>query len=318
MSLPLETSTAFKIENMKIPILLSSILLWLGSSNSFGQTGNLRQSIEKVIANRKADIGVSVIGIEDGDTLSIQGDKSFPLESVFKFPIALYVLSRVDKKELSLDQKILVRKEDVKPDTWSPIRDKYPNGNVQLPIASILQYTVSESDNLGCDLLLREVGGPLRVQNYIQSIGIKGMVIRVNEAAMHRSFRLQAVNTATPKEASFLLKMFYEKKILSKKNTDFLKELMTATSTGEARIKGQLPSGTVVAHKTGTSDTNREGLTLAVNDIGVVTLPNGNHFAISVFVSSSRENPATNDKIISDISKLTWDYFMEKIKSRVD
>ncbi len=84
---------------------------------------------------------------------------------------------------------------------------------------------------------------------------------------------------------------------------------MTATSTGVNRIKGRLPAGTPVAHKTGTSDTNAEGVTAAINDIGIVTLPNGEHVAISVFVANSKESNATNEKIIADIAKLVWDHF---------
>jgi beta-lactamase class A len=72
--------------------------------------------------------------------------------------------------------------------------------------------------------------------------------------------------------------------------------------------------GTLVAHKPGTSDTNEQGVTAAVNDIGIVTLPNAKHFAISVFVSNSKENGETNEKIIADISKLTWDYFISNSK----
>ena len=83
---------------------------------------------------------------------------------------------------------------------------------------------------------------------------------------------------------------------------------------GKNRIKGQLPTGTLVAHKTGTSDTNEQGVTAAVNDIGIVTLPNGKHFAISVFISNSKEDNETNEKIISGIAKLTWDYFTCKTK----
>jgi beta-lactamase class A len=65
----------------------------------------------------------------------------------------------------------------------------------------------------------------------------------------------------------------------------------------------------VVAHKTGTSDTNQQGITAAVNDIGIVTLPDGKHFAISVFVVNSAENMEVNEKIISDIGKYVWDYY---------
>jgi beta-lactamase class A len=79
-------------------------------------------------------------------------------------------------------------------------------------------------------------------------------------------------------------------------------------------LKGQLPKGTIIAHKTGTSGSNKDGLTAAVNDIGIVFLPGGRHFFISVFVTDSKEDAATNEKIIADISKAAWDYFTGKKK----
>jgi beta-lactamase class A len=220
----------------------------------------------------------------------------------------------VDKGELNLNQKIVIRKSDVMPNTWSPIRKKYPNGDVELSLADIFNYTVSQSDNIGCDILLRLIGGTIRVQNYINKIGADGFVIKVNEEAMRKDFNTQRINTATPLAATQLLEIFYNNQVLSKKSNDYLKNIITKTSTGNNRIKGRLPKEAVVAHKTGTSDTNKEGLTIATNDIGVVTLPNGNHFAISVFVSDSKEDNDTNEKIIADIAKLTWDYFNSENK----
>ena len=79
-------------------------------------------------------------------------------------------------------------------------------------------------------------------------------------------------------------------------------------------MKGQLPDGTIVAHKTGTSGANKDGLTAAVNDIGIVFLSGGRYFFISVFVTDSKEDSATNEKIIADISKAAWDYFLTKKK----
>jgi len=88
--------------------------------------------------------------------------------------------------------------------------------------------------------------------------------------------------------------------------------MMVETPTGKKRIKGQLPEGTVVAHKTGTSDTNQQGITAAVNDIGIVTLPDGKHYAISVFVSNSAEDMERNEKIISDIGRFVWEYYTRR------
>ncbi len=76
-----------------------------------------------------------------------------------------------------------------------------------------------------------------------------------------------------------------------------------------------MPKETIVANKTGWSGTNKEtGITAAVNDIGIVFLPNGNYFVISVFVTDSQENFKTNAKIIADIAKATYDFYTIQTK----
>ncbi|MEX0363013.1 MAG: serine hydrolase, partial [Allomuricauda sp.] len=94
---------------------------------------------------------------------------------------------------------------------------------------------------------------------------------------------------------------------------DFIWNIMKGTKTGKKRLRGHLPEETIVAHKTGWSGKHKEtGITAAVNNIGIVFLPNGEHFTISVFVTESSESLEANEKIIADISKAAWDYFMEK------
>lgn len=296
-------------------IFITAILFLFTSSFVTSQkTVSLRKQIEQLLAKKNARVGVSFSGIEKKDTLTINGSSHFPLQSVFKFPIALKVLHVVDQKKLSLDQKIYIRKSDLLPDTWSPLRDKYPDGNVKIPLAEIIRFMVSESDNNACDILLRLVGGAKTVNDYIHELGIKNIAIRYNEEEMHREWNVQFSNWTTPVATTRLLKLYYDGKILSAKSYDFLWKVMCETSTGKERIKGQLPTGTLVAHKTGTSGTNAQGITAAINDIGIVRLPNGNHFVISVYVSNSKENTQTNEKIISDISKLVWDYFVSEMK----
>ena len=105
------------------------------------QSNELRRNIAQILDSKNAVVGVSVCGIENNDTLSINGDDHFPMQSVFKFHIALAILHEVDKGKFSLDQKIFIKKSDLLPDTWSPIRGKYPNGNVALSLSELLQYT---------------------------------------------------------------------------------------------------------------------------------------------------------------------------------
>ena len=293
---------------MKKIFLISSILFSIFITSAFAQTDSLRNRIKKIITTKKADIGVAIYGFENKDTLSINGNKHFPMQSVFKFHIALAVLNEVDKGRLSLDQEVYIKHSDLLLKIWSPLREDFPNGDIKLRLSEILSYTVSKSDNNGCDILLRLIGGVKTVQNYIDSLGLKDFSIQASEEEMAKEWNVQFSNWTTPISSLQLLKKFYDRKILSKTSCDYLWKILVETSTGVHRIKGQLPPNTQVAHKTGTSDTNKEGLTAAVNDIGIVTLPNGKHFAICVFVSNTLENIETNEKIIADITKLYWDY----------
>ena len=301
---------------MTKPFYITAFLFLFIIGRASAQTTNvLRQKLQQIVSTKNAVVGVSIIGNNGKDTLSLNGARHFPLQSVFKFHIALAVLSQIDKGKFSLNQKIKIEKKDLLPDLYSPIREKYPNG-ASLTIAEILENTVSSSDNVGCEVLLRLLGGPQVVEEYFTKNKFKDVSIKINEEVQQANWDLQFQNWTTPKAANEVLAAFYynKKKLLSQKSYDFIWKTMRDTETGKARLKGQLPKGTVVAHKTGSSGANKEGLTAAVNDIGIVFLPNGRHFFISVFVTNSKENADTNEKIIADIAKAAWDYFNTNTK----
>ena len=288
---------------------ISLILIMSFSSVIFCKTDDsLESRINSIISGKRASIGVAVSGIENDFSFSINGKKNFPMMSVYKFHIALAVLSKVDSGSLKLDEKIPLNKKDLHPGTWSPLRDKYPNGGVSIPLSEIIEYTIMQSDNNGCDILISLVGGTETVKKFIESKSIKDFDIKATEKECHESWNVQYSNWSTPVSAVNLLKKFYDRKIVSSESTEYLMNVMIRTSTGDKRIKGLLPSNADVAHKTGTSGI-RNGITPGTNDIGIVRLPNGKHFAIAIFVSDSRESNSVNEKIIAEISKAVWDHF---------
>ena len=299
----------------KIFHITGLLILFVACHTSAQTTDTLRQKIQQIISAKNAVVGVSISGNNGHDTLYVNGDVHFPMQSVFKLHIALTALSQIDNGKLALNQKIKIDKKDLLPNLYSQIRDDYPNGTT-LTIAKILEYTVSKSDNVGCEVLLRLIGGAMVVEDYFANNNFKDISIKVNEEEQQSDWELQFLNWTTPKAANQVLTSFYynTKKLLSGKSYNFIWKVMKETETGEKRLKGQLPDNTIVAHKTGSSGTNKEGLTAAVNDIGIVFLPNGEHFFISVFVTDSKENADTNEKIIADISKAAWDYFTAQAK----
>ncbi len=274
---------------------------------------SLCQKIRQIISAKNADVGVAIIGNNGKETLSINGDRHFPMQSVFKLHIALALLSEIDERKFSFDQKINVEPKDLLSNLYSPIREKYPKGGV-LTVAQVLEYTISQSDNVGCNLLLKLMGGPQVVEDYFIKNNLKDVSIKFDEEKMQSDWEAQFQNWTTPASANEVLTTFYfnAQKLLSEKSHDFIWKIMRETQTGQNRLKGLLPKGTVAAHKTGTSGTNPAGITAAVNDIGVVFLPNGQPVFISVFVTNSKENKTANEQLIADIAKAAWDYFLKK------
>ena len=290
--------------------ILLTFLIFLVSLKIFGQT-ELRQELENIIATKNATIGISIKNIETKDTLSINGTLNAPLMSIFKFHIALATLNLVDKGKLSLKQKIFIKKEELHENTWSPIRDEYPNGNMYLTLDQLLRYTVSHSDNNGCDILLKLIGGTETVQLFINKQGIKDFTIKLNEREM-QTWESFYINSTTPLATTEILEIFYKGQVLKKKTTKYLYQIMVDCSRGITWMKAGLPEGTELAHRTGISDRNENNLRAAMNDVGVFKIPNGNHIILSVYLKNITEEREVTEKTIADIAKATWNYYTNK------
>jgi len=269
-------------------------------------TNELRDRIEQISQAARGRVGVKATVLETGESVTLNGDQQFPMQSVYKFPIGMAVLAQVDRGKLKLDQQVRVEASDFVSDLQhSPIRDENPQG-VELSLAELLKYMVSESDGTACDVLLKLVGGPEVVTQYLRDLGVNGIVVANTEKEIGQDKAVQYRNYASPNAAVVLLRALHEGQGLSESSQALLRKLMTQTPTGLQRIKGLLPDGTVVAHKTGTSRTV-DGVTAATNDVGLVTLPNGRHMAIAVFVSDSGANNATREEVIAKVALAAWD-----------
>lgn len=272
------------------------------------------QKIREFCSPYQAKIGVAVIGPALKDTFLWNGNERFPMQSVFKFHIVATMLHAIDQEQFTMNQYIVFKPADLLEHTWSPLNEKYDPGD-SATLKEIMEYTVSLSDNNGCDILLRMLGGTQSVQAFINSIGIRDFAIHTNEEQMHKDSLAQFTNWTTPLAATQALIRLYHNDPLVLESTShrFLWDVMFATSTGQQRLKGKLPAGTRVAHKTGSSGKNGAGIVDAANDIGVVILSDGEPVFISVLVSASRESDSTNDHIISGISEMIWQHYTSSV-----
>jgi beta-lactamase class A len=268
------------------------------------QTAQLADEVRQIAAVTKGPVGAGFELLGTKESAFVEGQQHFPTQSVYKFPIAILVLREVDAGKLSLDQLIAVKPADFVSDREFTIRRKYPQG-AELSLRDLLRYMISESDGTACDVLLRLIGGPQKATQALRELGVENINIARYEKEMFETPWAAAENWTTPETAIALLRLVQEGKALSAASHDLLINLMIQSRPGAKRIKGLLPAGTVVAHKTGTSATIN-GVTTATNDIGLITLPDGRQLAIAVFVSNTRADEKTREEVIAKIAAAAW------------
>lgn len=294
-----------------IPALVALVL------TAPAQDQMLRDSLKIIAADAKGTVGVALELADPPASpadhfIGLNEQRHFPMQSVYKFPLAICVLHKVDRGELSLDQKLHIGKKDWGK-LYSPLRDQYNAAEVDLSLREILAATVTKSDNVGCDVLFRLLGGPANVQSFIRGLGVTDIAIATTEEDQSRSWDIQYRNWCTPAAMTRLLKLVYGRKAgLSEGATRLLLQMMEATTTGLMRIVHLLPAGITVAHKTGTSNTNPDGITAATNDVGIIDLPAPakGHLLIAVFVSDAAADEDTRERVIARIARLAYNFYV--------
>ena len=298
----------------------------------------------------KGNVGVGVQVIETGEQWFFNGDERFPMQSTYKAPIAVAVLHQVDEGALTLDRPIAIHRADLSV-LWSPINQKFAGEAMTFSVEDLLRRMVGESDNTAADVLQRILGGSEKVQQILAGLGIRNVRVdrlereiqlemrgiaakdfqadwikpeafeRVVEQLPEPS-RRQALqehyedprDNATPKGMCDFLVKLRTNRLLSEKSTELLLQMMTETNTGQKRLKAGLPAGWSVAHKTGTSG-DLLGVRPAINDVGILTTPQGEHIAIAVFVSDSPASLEDIERAMAQIAAATVKAFAEQKKT---
>ncbi len=272
----------------------------------FKRDSELEKRFAEIAEEAKGRVGVAAVVIETGEAAFLSADEHYPMQSVYKLPIAMAMMEEIRLGRHDLDETIGVTKEDmVRLGQASALRDKNPEGG-EFTIRELMRLTLVESDGTASDVLLHVLGGASVVQSYLTQIGIEDMKIINTEKEIGRDWETQYDNWATPMAAMELLASMRDWGQGDDYKELILHRFMFDSVRGVTRLKGLLPKGTNVAHKTGTGGT-QNGITSATNDIGIVWLPNGKHLAIAVFVSDSSADEKSREAVIAKIAKVAWD-----------
>lgn len=304
-SVPYTETESSEIANIKVENHVTN------NSRKFGKDGNYYQDLQKELHDytkgKDARIGIGII-INGEDTVSVNGNREFPMLSVYKFPQAISVADYCVKNGLKLESLIEICADDMKKDTWSPMRDKYGITDIKLTLSELLEYSLQQSDNNACDILFKLIGSPEVTDSLMKSIGYPGITVTATEDEMHKDIYLCYQNRSTPLEMARLFNDFYCNGLNNKSSIHkAIGEMMISCNTGLNRLPFPLKSENItIGHKTGTGDINSQGRIIGINDAGYVFLPNGEGYSISVFLSDSAYDMVATEKMIGDISSIVY------------
>lgn len=275
-------------------------LICAASCSSAGKSA-LEMRLEAAISGFPGEVGIAVIS--GADTISINGDGRFPMFSVVKFHQALAVCDTLRSNAFSRPFTVTVTAEDLKPETWSPMRQRFPNGGT-FTLEQLLEYSLVESDNNACDILFARYASPARVESYIHSTGISDCGIVWTEEQQHTDERRCFDNWTTPLAAARLLGVFYDEREVDDYSR-MVWDTMSKCRTGMSRIPKYISENTAcIVHKTGTGGISADGKVRGINDAGCIILPDGSHFSLAVFITNGACTGADCEELIALIAKI--------------
>jgi len=267
----------------------------------------LEQRLKVICDGAQGSVGLSLVHIESGKTISINGNSQLPLYSVFKLPLAIAVLKDVEEKRLRLDQKVHVTPAEIV--TGAPANTALWVKPVDYTIERLMDFSIARSDNTSSDKLLQLVGGPLKVTDRMRALGFQNLDIHATGAEYVKSRKNP--NTGSADDLAKLLVQLHQGKILEPAQQNLLTGFMQRATTGLHRLRGDLPGSALVADKTGSGEKGAvTKVANATNDVGIITLPSGRgHLAIAVLVSESKLPDAAQEKLIAELARAAYDAY---------
>jgi len=270
------------------------------------------QRIAELADGDKGRIGVSAVDLSTGERISILDDQLFPMASTSKIAVAAKYLEMVEQGKYSLTSEfpLLIPVRSARfSSPAAPVREgKY------MRAIDLIEIMITRSSNPATDALLRAVGGPEAVNDWMRRQGIEEFSIDRDIATLVRDDGeydpanwIDPRDAATPRAMVRLLTGLYRGDFLSDQSRRVLLGSLSRTVTGRRRIVANMPDEARVSHKTGS-------LNNTSSDIGIIETPDGRAIAVAIYVTGQGSRLARERKIAS-IARALYDGFQAQARA---
>ena len=239
----------------------------------------------------RARLGVYALATGTGATVAYRADERFALCSNFK---TLAVAAVLHQNPLGhLDKRVTYTKADV--DSISPITEKHIATG--MTIRQLCDAAIRYSDGTAGNLLVRDIGGPARLNAYLRELGDTASRMDRYEPGLNRDRPKDPRDTTTPRAIA----ADHNKLLLGDALTADKRALLTGwlehNTTGGARIRAGLPKGWKIADKTGTGDYGR------ANDVAVVWPPHTAPLVVAIMSDRPGYHTAPEDVLVAEATR---------------
>lgn len=284
-------------------------------SRDAGAATLLQDSLQTVAGSYPGEIGIALI-TDRGDTVLVNNEDKYLLMSVFKLHQAISLCHLFDQRGTSLDSVVTLRRNELNPDTWSPMLKDHPGDEISVPVRELLVYTLTQSDNNASNWMFSNIEPVTATDSVVSTVIPRGSFrLEVTEADMWSDHSLCYRNHSSPLGAAELINRLFTDSILSPGAADFIRTTLRECKTGADRIAAPLKDReeVVVAHKTGSGFRDSNGILTAHNDVAFVELPGNRHYALAVLVKDLNGSESYAAAAIARISAIVYDWTSKSV-----
>lgn len=286
---------------LKKYLFVSIFLLSLFQSFAQKRDKKLEQKIATLIQGFNGQIGVYVKSLRNGQTVSINGDTTFPTASIVKVPILIGIMNRIYKKELDYHQK-LVWYDTLNYDPGEDIV-AYLKPQTEIELSKVMMLMMTISDNTGSLWLQSIAGTGKRINHLLDSMGYQATRVNSRTPGREADRAIFGWGQTTPNEMGRLMEDIVEGKVISKEASDQMLRIMGRQYWDEEALSS-IPPAVFVASKNGAVNASRSE----------VLYVNGKHpYIFSVFTKNNKDISWGNEneawQLTRQLSKLLWNYF---------
>ena len=295
------------------PVRSSTIQPWsVQATIPHSYASSLEAQLASIASAERGRIGVAAIDLATGRNIAVLGDQAFPLASTSKIAIVATFLQGVDDSRYSLNSHYPLMVPIASAKLSSAVAPVRPGQMVSA--LGLIELALTRSDNSATDALLAAVGGPQAVNRWLRTAGLTGQRIDRDIATLVRddgvinpATSVDLRDSTTPQAMVRLLSGLHHGEWLSDSSRAVLLGAMERCVTGKRRIRGMLPEGAKVAHKTGT-------LSNTASDVGFITTPDGRTIALAIYVTGQGGKPGRDARIAS-IARTIYDGYLAESPS---